>query len=697
VKKVSLYIDLIEFGYKLNTLFLHKYRHIMQSIFDPAIYLLNRLPFSFKFSLLSTVFFIPLLIFNAITITDTQNEITIRNQQIEGIVLLKLVRKAISSAELFRDMQVVTGYQEVAEARAKTVSAYKQLYKTLEEVKNQAPAELSDAVNETLQIAIKFEKQTKLNNQSQSQIFKTFSPLIFKMQQLEKNIMSSSQLVIDADSDRRPILDFLYQDLPKLSTVYGQGRAFGSYVLALNFIDSGTTDALNTVYDDLEAAYAKFEQGFPQIVPEQSPVIESTSLEVLSDIRSAQNLIDEQIISAMNFDLPWTDFEKRMSQILSNKEVFVGLLLDYVEQSLQASYADEKNKMMNILILSFINFILLAYFSIAFYRSIKKSINTILKASGQMADGNLTYQADIHSQDEMGDLTNRFNQTIRSMGELVGKVSETSGSVVSRSGELDQLSSRTSQSVKDQLKELDLLGASVESMIDNINHVESSANQSAEAVRDMNESAMSGQNKVAITVKNIKKFGEDINHAAQVIQQLSDNSENIKKVIGEIKSIADQTNLLALNASIEAARAGEHGRGFAVVADEVRSLSIRTQSSTNEIETIITEALSGVEQAVIAMDHSEEIAKITADDTLEVSEILNNMTNKTILINEMAIKITDAVKNQSLSAGSINNNIQSIRKSAIDTATNADGTSKSSHSLKEKADEMQSLMSTFQV
>jgi len=669
----------------------------MQSIFDPAIYLLNRLPFSFKFSLLSAVFFIPLLIFNTITITDTQKEISVRKQQIEGISLLKLVKKAMSSAELYRDMQVVTGYQEFAEARAKTISAHELLLESLDEVKKQAPTELEAAINETIELARKYKKQTKLNNLSQSQIFKTFSPLIFKMQQLEKNIISSSQLVVDADENRRPIMDFLYQDLPALSTAYGQGRAFGSYVLALNFIDSGSTDALNTVYDDLDAAYAQFEQGFPQIIPDNNPNIESASLKVLSDIRSAQNLIDEQIISAISFDLPWLDFEKDMSQILSNKDEFVGLLIGYVEQSLQASYADEKNKMSLILILSFINLILLAYFSIAFYRSIKKSINTILKASEEMASGNLTYQADINTKDEMGDLTSRFNQTINSMRDLVGKVSETSNSVVSGSGELDQISSWTSQSVKNQLAELDLLGTSIESMISNINHVESSANQSAEAVRDMNESALSGQAKVDITVKNISKFGDDIKHAAQVIQQLSDNSENIKKVIGEIKSIADQTNLLALNASIEAARAGEHGRGFAVVADEVRSLSSRTQNSTNEIEKIITEALSGVEEAVIAMEHSEEISKTTCNDTLEVSEILNEMTNKTMLISEMATKITDAVQDQSLSASSINNNIQSIRESANNTASNADDTSKSSHSLKEKADEMQSLMSTFQV
>lgn len=669
----------------------------MPSIFDPAIYLLNRLPFSLKFSLLSAVFFIPLLIFNTITIIDTQKEISIRQQQIEGVTLLKLVRKVISSAELYRDMQVVTGYQEITEARVKSVDAYNSLYTTLEEVKKQVPPDLSSVVNETLQLAKKYKQQTKLNNQSQAQIFKTFSPLIFKLQQLEKNIMSSSKLVIDADDERRPIMDFIYQDLPSLSTAYGQGRAFGSYVLALNFIDSGSTDALNTVFDDLDAAYAQLEQGFPQVIPKNHSTIGASSVKVLSDIENARDLIDEQVISAMNFDLPWLEFEQKLSQALSSKEVFARLLIDYVEQSLQASYADEKSKMTTILILSLMNLLLLVYLSIAFYRSIKKSINSILKASGQMADGNLTYQADVHTQDEMGDLTDKFNQTIGTMRDLVGKVSETSNSVVAGSGELDQISSWTSQSVKDQLKELDLLGASVESMIANINHVKSSANQSAEAVKDMNESAISGQAKVDVTVNNITKFGDDIKHAAQVIQQLSDNSENIKKVIGEIKSIADQTNLLALNASIEAARAGEHGRGFAVVADEVRSLSSRTQNSTNEIEKIITEALSGVEQAVIAMEHSEEISKTTCSDTLEVSEILNSMTNKTLLISEMAVKITDAVQDQSLSADSINNNIHSIRESANDTASNADDTSKSSHSLKEKADEMQSLMSKFQV
>ncbi|WP_375713922.1 methyl-accepting chemotaxis protein [Photobacterium arenosum] len=56
-----------------------------------------------------------------------------------------------------------------------------------------------------------------------------------------------------------------------------------------------------------------------------------------------------------------------------------------------------------------------------------------------------------------------------------------------------------------------------------------------------------------------------------------------------INSISEQTNLLALNAAIEAARAGEQGRGSRLLPMKSEQLAAKTQKSTIDIQTIISQ------------------------------------------------------------------------------------------------------------
>lgn len=225
------------------------------------------------------------------------------------------------------------------------------------------------------------------------------------------------------------------------------------------------------------------------------------------------------------------------------------------------------------------------------------------------------------------------------IGELTRDLSyTTSHNALSAAGvaySVKQLAAR----VQSQLGAAKQIVSSAEVMISTEQVTSQLSRQALGAASQANQRSTEGREVLAQSIIRMHQLSQRANASRELIEALSQRSEEIQRVTLVIQSIASQTNLLALNAAIEAARAGEHGRGFAVVADEVRGLAGRTATATDEVGVMVADIQqrtaqvveqirqlsadlhTGVEQVEHAGEQLHSIASLAADVEGQVNEI----------------------------------------------------------------------------
>ncbi|TDV63441.1 methyl-accepting chemotaxis protein [Pseudomonas sp. LP_7_YM] len=166
-----------------------------------------------------------------------------------------------------------------------------------------------------------------------------------------------------------------------------------------------------------------------------------------------------------------------------------------------------------------------------------------------------------------------------------------------------QLASR----LQSQVNAAEQIVSSADVMIATERSTSSLSQQALSAASEARQSSDAGLAVLTESIALMHQLSERADSSRQLIEALSQRSEDIQRVTSVIQSIASQTNLLALNAAIEAARAGEHGRGFAVVADEVRGLAGRTAAATGEVGQMVADIQQRTAQVV------EQIRQLSGD------------------------------------------------------------------------------------
>jgi len=288
---------------------------------------------------------------------------------------------------------------------------------------------------------------------------------------------------------------------------------------------------------------------------------------------------------------------------------------------------------------------------------LKERIDTL-----STGEADLTSRLAITNNDELGDISHSVNNFIKYLQSMMLDISKASTHITKSTEQLNEQSTEVNQALITHASETEQVVCAITEMGSTSESVSQHATETSLNTQKANDEAILSKQIVNEAANSVIALVDEVDSASENINTMNDNTQQIVTALSVIGDIADQTNLLALNAAIEAARAGEQGRGFAVVADEVRSLAARTQTSTAEINVILTTLTNDTANAVASMDVTKESCQRTADNTARVTDSLDSLTNFIVQINDLNTQIATASEEQNCVTEEVSRNMININK-----------------------------------
>jgi methyl-accepting chemotaxis protein len=681
-----------------------KGRVLVKSLLYPAIALMNRLSFGMKFSLISVMFFLPMLVTNFYLVRDAYRELVVTRTEQQSLALLGeslSLRRDVETLSHLAAINAVLGQSnKVAELESRITALENTVLGKLQGLTavTLMPEQISlfNARRDELIADFKAQQaESGLQNKSAR-----LDKLLNKTLTLTKVIASQAGLSQDPGSDIRQLTDLLTSVTPLVTQTLGEGRAMGSYSLGQGQLNSATSNRFEDLLQRLEklqADYALKLQDALNASPAVRPSLDTLANNSLETLKKSSELFEEQIMVADTLDAPWQAFYDNTTDLIGQTYQLSDATLVFLDRQLQQRLGENRQQMVLLIAALALVFLLIFYLYGGFYVSTRTTLRRLGLVMDKVAAGDMTASFVAHSRDELGELGQVFNGTVAKIHDLIERVGQTVIEVERQSAQVESVSSLSNQAVAGQRSQIEQVATAMNQMSASAHEVARSAATAVQSAQSVNLETVSGRGLVQSQQGSIARLAGEIAQSVQVINQLATDSTAISRVLDVIKSIAEQTNLLALNAAIEAARAGEQGRGFAVVADEVRTLAQRTQQSTEEIAAMILRLQGGVSAAVKAMGVSQEMATGTVGQSEQVQQALENILGAVGLIVDQNQQIAAAVEQQTAVAHDIDQNIVEINLAGERTADGANQTEHASRQLSAQVLELQQLISAFRV
>ncbi len=578
----------------------------MNTVFAPAVALLNKMRYPVKFGLVGAISFLIMLALLVqlagslkTSLTSTENELDAIGRVPKVMLLIQLTQqhRGLSSA-------VLSGNEAMGPALAKKteelVGAMKQAddaLSVLVEAEHRQRWQEAKGAWESLRSGGSAMKA--------ADNIAAHTRLIAQQIVVLHDLGDAGELALDSSADSYYLLDNIIRRIPTVAERVGRLRALGTGALAAKAMDEQRRFDISAQMGDLHTALADMKENFARVAaldPRLKPSLDRFAGELETETGKIVDQLRNHVLKD-DFEMPSATYLEMTTSVINMvyARTFTELLPE-TERLLAERAKVLKQRFLTNIVVAVSVMLVLVYIGIGMYLSVLGSVRELREGAAGLAAGNLGSRIRFSASDELKEVATQFNEMGQSFSDVIRRV-QSSAHEVSRSAiSLAESAAEVSRGSEAQSEAASSMAAAVEEMTVGVDEIANSAAAAEGASSESGRLSADGGVVVAQTVSEMKLIAGTVNDTAKVIRELGEQSAHISMMVNSIKEIADQTNLLALNAAIEAARAGETGRGFAVVADEVRKLAERTGKATDEITAMVASIQGGTTRAVGTME-----------------------------------------------------------------------------------------------
>jgi methyl-accepting chemotaxis protein len=279
--------------------------------------------------------------------------------------------------------------------------------------------------------------------------------------------------------------------------------------------------------------------------------------------------------------------------------------------------------------------------------STSRPVQNLSQAALRIAEGDLTQQILVESQDEVGMLARSFQQMVNRLRELVATLKSASEEMATAAEQLSDHTRAQSAMLERQASGVAETSSTTRELEQSSSVAASRAAAVLEVARRAGEMSEAGQEAAHKSAGELQRIQGSVEGIVSQSSLLLEQARQVGDIVETVRDLATQSHVLSLNASIEAAKAGEAGKSFAVVAQEVRALAEQSGSGASRIGKIVEDILAAVqttrdmtERGSQGMTGSLDQIRASGDSLREIGGIVRETS-------DAALHIASAVQQQS--------------------------------------------------